>query len=54
MNVKIPVLNCMLNQDSWLQRMSLSTLFITECKVEWMGIKKHGEKKPEMSQTLIH
>lgn len=54
MNVKIPVLNCMLNQDSWLQRMSLSTLFITECKVEWMGIKKHGEKKTEMSQTLIH
>lgn len=44
MNVKIPVLNCMLNQDSWLQTISLSTHFIMEQQVEWMGIKKNGEK----------
>lgn len=30
MNVKIPVLNYTLNQDSWLQRISLSTHFIIE------------------------
>lgn len=51
MNVKIPVLKCMLNQDSWLQRISLSAHFIIEYKAEWMGIKKQGEKYQDESNS---